>query len=280
MRISRGIKEALVEFKPIETSLLGDAQEVFIIKNAFTTLNGSWEPSIEPDNPYTIEQWARDAYLRPWDAPDVFDDAGGDHHLFFRFENADGSPRVMSGSKWAGRRAQAWTDGYDKLLDPGYSNYMLAWPKTRSGWGNYALFQHYYPGQGQQGPWCIKPFGPAETAVGIGMPNNWHVSTFVIWTTVPRDEWEGQTPGYSSLKEALAKEAQKAQVIQFNPKAALQRAIFAANFVPNSPEFDLEYNRVAYRAQRAEHLRTGEVRVYFAMVGQWDIVEWVPGIVK
>jgi hypothetical protein len=65
------------------------------------------------------------------------------------------------------------------------------------------------------------------------------------------------------------------QVIQFNPDAALQKRIFADNFVPNSSEFEEEDRGVSYVAQRAEHLGTGEVRVYYVPKGQWDQVAYV-----
>jgi len=77
------------------------------------------------------------------------------------------------------------------------------------------------------------------------------------------------------LKDALLAEAEARQVIQFNPNAALQQRIFADGFVPNSPEFDVQVSGVTYRAQRAEHLGTGKVRVYYARVGDWGNVRFV-----
>lgn len=69
--------------------------------------------------------------------------------------------------------------------------------------------------------------------------------------------------------------AAAAQVIQFNPDAALQKRIFADGFVPNSPEFSFAHGAVQYVAQRAEHLATGAVRVYYAQYGLWDDVRFV-----
>jgi hypothetical protein len=83
---------------------------------------------------------------------------------------------------------------------------------------------------------------------------------------------------YGTLLEALQQTAQREQVIQFNKDAALQKAIFAAGFVPNSPEYSLEFGGASYIAQRAEHLATGEVRVYNCPVGRYDQVSFVPGI--
>lgn len=77
-----------------------------------------------------------------------------------------------------------------------------------------------------------------------------------------------------TLPEKLLAAAAKAQVIQFNPAAALQRRIFADGFVPNSPEFAVEAAGVRYIGQRAEHLGTGEVRVYYVQMGEWDRVAY------
>jgi len=76
----------------------------------------------------------------------------------------------------------------------------------------------------------------------------------------------------ATLGEKLLNEAAKAQVIQFNPRAALQKRIFAEGFVPNSPEFEIEHEGVTYVAQRAEHMGTGEVRVYHVATGDWGNV--------
>jgi hypothetical protein len=79
-------------------------------------------------------------------------------------------------------------------------------------------------------------------------------------------------PPLSPLQQVLLDAAEKAQVIRFNPRAALQRRIFADGFVPKSPEFKVNHASVVYVAQRAEHLGTGEVRVYYAPKDKWDRV--------
>ena len=78
----------------------------------------------------------------------------------------------------------------------------------------------------------------------------------------------------ATLAQALLAEADRRQVLQFNPDAALQKHVFADGFVPNSPEFDLTFDGVKYIGQRAENLRTGEVRVYHVRVGDWDAVAY------
>jgi len=78
-----------------------------------------------------------------------------------------------------------------------------------------------------------------------------------------------------ALAQKLLTAAAKAQVMQFNPSAALQKRIFADGFVPNSPEFEVEFDRTRYVAQRAEHLETGDVRVYYVPKGDWSRVSYV-----
>lgn len=82
-------------------------------------------------------------------------------------------------------------------------------------------------------------------------------------------------PPQTTLAQGLIAKAEQAQVIQFNPQAALQRRIFADNFVPNSPEFTHEFGGIQYVGQRAEHLQSGEVRVYYARVNFYDDVRFV-----
>jgi hypothetical protein len=81
-------------------------------------------------------------------------------------------------------------------------------------------------------------------------------------------------PPAATLQEALLAEAERRQVIQFNPNASLQRRIFADGFVPNSPEFELEHGGVRYVGQRAENLASGEVRAYYVRHGDWSNVAY------
>jgi hypothetical protein len=87
------------------------------------------------------------------------------------------------------------------------------------------------------------------------------------------DEFQQSEP--PSLEQKLIAKGDLLQVIQFNPNAALQKRIFADDFVPNSSEFEEEDQGVTYVAQRAEHLGTGEVRVYYVPKGFWDQVTYV-----
>ena len=82
-------------------------------------------------------------------------------------------------------------------------------------------------------------------------------------------------PAHDTLADALVWKGQQMQVIQFNPAASLQRRIFADHFVPNSPEFTQDFGGVRFVAQRAEHLGTGEVRIYYAPVSNFNDVAFV-----
>lgn len=77
------------------------------------------------------------------------------------------------------------------------------------------------------------------------------------------------------LQDALLAGAEENQVMQLNPDAALQEAIFGDGFVPNSGEFELPFDSDAYIAQRAEHLETGEVRVYYVKKPEWGNVQYI-----
>ncbi|MFN8475674.1 MAG: CAP domain-containing protein [Anaerolineae bacterium] len=81
----------------------------------------------------------------------------------------------------------------------------------------------------------------------------------------------GATGG--GLGDALLAQCEAKQVMQFNPSAALQRRIFADGFVPNSGEFSLEVGGQTYVGQRAEHLGSGAVRVYYVPAGDWRHVQ-------
>jgi hypothetical protein len=166
---------------------------VYLIKDVFTTRDSSWEPS----NAYgSIDQWARDAYLKPVGDPEYFDDAGADHHLFALILDQNGNKIKMHDLLY-------WSDGFAMLGDPAYDGYARGpgdhrYPvtKDKSGWGNIVMFgSSYVPERGEQGPWCWAPRGlTAEVICGGGMPANQHISTFVVWQAVPAEQMIEPTP--------------------------------------------------------------------------------------
>jgi hypothetical protein len=79
-------------------------------------------------------------------------------------------------------------------------------------------------------------------------------------------------PPTASFHDWLLAEGEVEQVIQFNPDAALQKAIFADGLVPNSPEFRRVGEGTPIIAQRADRLSDGVVRVYYARESELDTV--------
>jgi hypothetical protein len=149
---------------------------IYVIKDIFTTRDGSWEMS---EILGSVDQWARDTYLKPFGAPDYFDDAGADHHIFAAVIGLDGELL----RDW---EIVFWSDGFDKLGDPSYTGYVQRLTKTQSGWANIPLDpgSNYVPERGEAGPWCWAPKGAAEVISGGGMPAKQHISFFVVWQAV------------------------------------------------------------------------------------------------
>lgn len=78
-----------------------------------------------------------------------------------------------------------------------------------------------------------------------------------------------------TLRDALLQQGETSQMIAFNTQAALQKQIFADAYCPNSPEFEITLEESAYVAQRAENLKTGQVRVYYAPTNDFNDVKFV-----
>jgi hypothetical protein len=101
-----------------------------------------------------------------------------------------------------------------------------------------------------------------------------HHSFYVVFQRV-RNAGAGTATSGGSLQDLLVQEGKRAQVLQFNRDAALQKRIFADGFVPNSTEFTINQGSVQYIGQQAEHLASGERRVYYVPVGDWGNVQYV-----
>jgi len=153
-----GVK--IIPYTDYSTPATGDF--VYRVRDIFTTRDGSWDVS---DKPGSIEQWARDAYLRQ-----EFDDAGADHHLFGRCNNADGSIDAPAS-------IQFWT--YTDNANRVYRSV-----KPPSGWANIVMYSSssFAPERGERGPWAWRPQAiHADTVTGAGLPLNMHVSWFAVW---------------------------------------------------------------------------------------------------
>ena len=79
----------------------------------------------------------------------------------------------------------------------------------------------------------------------------------------------------SEFVRRISEQARLNRLICFNPEATIQRQIIQDGFVPNSGEFEMPFGQARYVAQQAEHLRTGEVRVYFVKRNQRHRVQWL-----
>jgi hypothetical protein len=180
-RISEWISTYNVSIKPI--SARPDhptGNVVYMVRDMFTTRNGSWEPM---DLPGSVPQWARDEYLKPLNAPDVFDDAGGDHHLFAAVIGLDGQ-LIRE------QEILFWSDGFERLGEADYDGYINRMTKVRSGWANVVTGpgSSYVPERGESGPWCWAPNGVSEVVCGGGLPSNHHISFFVVWQAIANPE--------------------------------------------------------------------------------------------
>lgn len=232
---------------------------VYRVKEIFTTASGSWEPN----NSFgSIPQWARDSYLRAWGAPDYFDDAGGDHHLFARVLDLQGNPIKSDGL------LRYWSDGFAKLGDPTYQNYVRMTPKAGSGWANIDIYNGYNPDAGEIGAWCWCPAGAADVVVGGGMPHKNHISTFAVWQAETRSTGgqpklssdDGGSPGSpaaDTIRSAIWGMAQ----ITFSSTSSFAAYARQHNLgAPITNESDIGN-------VRAQGFANG---IVFATIGQWD----------
>ena len=176
-RISPWATENNIQIRELwESPVPENAEYVYLLKDVFTTINGSWEVT---DDRWSVPQWARDAYLKPFGADDYFDDAGADHHLFAAVIGLDGELMRL-------KEVIYWSDGFENVNDPAYEGYVYRATKERSGWINIPIGpgSSYVPERGESGPWCWMPTEGSATLCGGGLPSNHHVSTFAVWQKV------------------------------------------------------------------------------------------------
>lgn len=210
---------------------------VYRIKDVFTTRDGKWDPS---DNPGSIEQWARDAYLRPFQAPDYFDDAGGDHNIFARVLDEEGRPLTTQDL------IICWSDGLHLLGESNFDQHvkMTMTPKTHSGWGTQPIWNSFGPERGETGAWAWCPRGAADVVVGGGLPNNHHISWFVVWQAERRSDNndDGNLPPNLAIVQAAAWQALG---VPYHPESAFLRYARQHNLgAPLTAELAVENYRV------------------------------------
>lgn len=266
---------------------------VWLVKDIFTTHNGNWdveakaaikaaqvsEAERREENEavlagplFGIDQWARDAYLFPPNDPRYCTEGGADHDILVCVQGTDGARIPGAGVAFA-------SDGPAWLQPPTDPERVVTQNTKAHGWCNVSMYASSLSYPPALGPWTVaklSDLGASDLVTGMGLPWKWHVSTFIVYQAV---RWGDLQPAYATLEEALHGEAQRNQLVRFNPSAALQARIFADGFTPNSNEFPLSFGGVAYVAQRAEHLGTGVCRAYFCEVGHYDVVQftaWMP----
>ncbi len=191
--------------------------------------------------------------------------------LFKAETKRDGQP--VSGQPiaftWPTLANPAQPDDNMKTLPPGQNNWAARAVVQRTDGGGitgYGLGQHYGP---LYHAWVMSN-APSDCLTGTGMKGgtDHHGPLHAVWSLVPL------MPQFGTLRDALLWHGQRSQAIQFNPNAALQKVIFADEFVPNGDEFEVTFDGTVYVVQQAEHLRTGEVREYHAVKGQWHDVRY------
>lgn len=280
-RIGHWIHELRYEVKPLDErmrfNLNGDeVQQFYLIKDVFTIPDGEWSISQKLGG---AEEWAREQYLQDWQGAFQDDSLEYYPHIYTRVETPQGLPI-------RNKPVIAWSDAYERIFERDFDQYLTVEIDHASGWGRLELNNSsLYDPVLEQGPWSIKPTGFAESVEGIGLPRLMGISPFVVWIELPMTAFNRAAPLPApapataqglEFQKRLAELARINQLIYFNPEATIQRKIIEDGFVPNSGEFEMEFNNARFVGQQAQHLQTGALRVYFVKRNQWHRVQWMP----
>ncbi len=253
----------------------------YLIKEIFTTRDGSWEPSNKVGS---VNQWARERHLKPWGAPDYFADAGADHHLF-------GAVIGLDGQLIRDQEIRFWSDGYEKLGDPNYRGYEIRRTRLDSGWANVETGpgSNYVPERGEMGPWCWAPSGAAEVICGGGMPAKQHISFFVVWQAVRINEPAPQPPkppgdftiflpvvGGGSLARGAAPQPRSISEAESDPTARVQLGLLRA---AAWNRLGIEYRADSPLAEYARRNALGMPVTQEFLVDPWVVQGFQGGIV-
>ncbi|MCP4128737.1 MAG: hypothetical protein GY753_17000 [Gammaproteobacteria bacterium] len=274
-RISAGIEDLGITIDPLHLDAAFDDLpadgKVWVIKDAWTTHNGNWRKGQGTERPHIWNRplWAKADYLLPSDHECNFDDAGADHHLFGAavwrdFTGGNVGCRLIKG---AGMHFWTWPDN---------SNHAGVDTKTGNGWANIPLSKSssFNPDQ-TQGPWSWKKYGISDVAKGGGLPWSYHVTSFIVWSEMTKDEYVTLflQPDYDNPDTAALIEGMKAQCIQLQPGAALQTAIAKDNRTPVSSEYSFHAAGVKFNAMLAEHLTKPGTWAYYTNAddGLWHV---------
>jgi hypothetical protein len=149
---------------------------VFLLKDVFTTIDGSWEVT---GARYAIEQWAKDAYANPTQMMELQKTS----HLYAAVLNAEGALLRQQVVRFTNRFNAA--DQTERTT------------QEATGWATFTMFtgSNYDSGAGDQGPWCWAPPGQAETLCGGGRPlDGQSIAIFAVWQMTTAGNEEPVTP--------------------------------------------------------------------------------------
>ncbi len=284
-RFGQWVHEFRFEVKPLDErfrsmGLAGDAKQFYLIKDVFTMRDGDWRNDSR-DVVGSTEAWARDQYLSDWNQTFVADVIDQHPHVFTRVETASGLPI-------RNKQVMAWTGSFERVFESDFQGYLDVEVDPTSGWGWLEMPESsMYDPALEQGPWCIKPRGFAESIEGVGLPSMLGISTFIVWVELPISEYRTLQPAFvggahraaeapDDFAARLADMARVNQVVFFNREATIQQRIIKDGFVPCSGEFEVEHGADRYVAQLAESLQTGEQRAYYIKRNLWHQVHWLP----
>ena len=178
---------------------------VWQVKDIFTTWNGSWEveehaaikaalaskaerreenEAVLAGPIFGLDAWARDAYLFPPNDPRYNSDGGADHNIQVCVQGPDGARLQHAGVVFT-------SNGVSALQPPG-ENEVLRNTEPH-GWANIPIFApaSYPPALGPWSATKLSDLGAADIVTGMGLPWNWHVSTFIVYQAV---KWSDIVP--------------------------------------------------------------------------------------
>ena len=155
----------------------GDSEHVYVLRDFFTTHDGSWKVGAK-DTPYWLkDQWPWEYNQTPWGRTGHFDDAGAQQNILAHVVDGDGRP-LDADIKFYTLKGNGETD----IID------VRNTAEKASKWQNQAVWNLFYPTDGQSGAWHWGPTENAEIIVGGGLPANNHISMFAVWQKVKRTQ--------------------------------------------------------------------------------------------
>lgn len=148
----------------IDTNRLVIANDTnYVVTDIFTTYNGSWEVTGQP---FAIKQRFRDKFLKTTNDPLYIDDGGAQKHILVGIYDKNGKP----------------IQGKEVVFNTKDEANRYIMPTKKSGFSNVQLSASsaFWPESGQSGFWYITLPGTNLKVAGLGLPNKWHIATYII----------------------------------------------------------------------------------------------------